>query len=57
MLDCNNFDERVEVDGVGKHSRRWSDRHYSMLGAVGQDLAPFGLVNLIVLDHLIDHIV
>lgn len=20
MLDCNNFDERVEVDGVGKHS-------------------------------------
>ena len=55
MQDCDNFDERVKVDGVGEHSRRWPDSHYRVLGTVGKDLTPFELIDTEVLDHLIDH--
>lgn len=57
MLHCDNLDERVEVDRVGQHARRWSDRHHGVLGAVGEDLAPLMPVDAEVLNHLVDHVV
>ena len=51
----DDFDERVEIDRVSKHSRGWPDGHDRMLRAVGKDLAPFLLVDTVVLNHLINH--
>ena len=55
MLHGDDFDERIEVNGIGKHARRGPNCHYCVLGAVCKDLAPLYRINFVVLDNLVNH--